>query len=551
MNDVIRSNGRPGWAPPADIRLSPQGSTRRHVLAGGLAGAAVLWAGSPRAQPAQPTTLVGIIEEDPAFMNPAITAVISSYAAGTMVHSALTNIRPNGDIQPELAERWEISPDGLTYTFHLRRDVLWHDDAPFTSADVKFSIENANAKLHPWGRGAYRALDKVETPDPYTAVFRLKQPQASLMLGTDRACSAILPKHIWEKEDILKSAYNQKPVGTGPYRFVEYVRGQSIRYAKNPKFFGGAPQIDEIILRIIPDPAARMAAFENGDVDMIYQGALPFSEAPRLEKMKGVTVKRTDVRGAAYLGIINTRRKPYDDVRVRHALAHAIDRAFIRDNVATGSTIKMIGPVPPASALYDDKLADYAFDPRKAGEMLDAAGFPKKADGTRFTFDLLWPSYDIVVAKTADIVYRNLSDIGLKVNLQPLERAALNQKGYVGLQFDMMIETYGQGPDPDIGVERLYNSNNIQNPPAPFTNASGYANPEVDRLFDEQRVQVDPTKRKQVYGKIQEIVWRDLPVLPIFAYHAPNAFRSSYVTGLFEDSYGHGENFTRARLVKG
>ncbi len=527
------------------------GENRRTVLVGGLTTAAALSLGLRKAFAADPTTLVGIIEEDPSLMNPAITAAISSYATGSPVYNALTNIRPNGSIQPELAESWDISPDGLTYTFRLRRDVLWHDDVPFTSADVKFSIETANAKLQPWGRGAYRALDRVETPDAYTAVLKLKQPQASLMLGTDRACSAILPKHIWEKEDLLKSAYNQKPLGTGPYKFVEYVRGESIRYAKNPKYFGGVPAVDELIFRIIPDAAARVAAFENGDVDMIYHGALPFSEAPRLSKISGVAVKQTDLRGAAYLGLINTRRKPYDDVRVRRALAHAIDRAFIRDNVATGYTIKMVGPVPPASSLHNDKIADYAFDPKKAAELLDGAGYARKADGTRFTFDLLWPSYDILVTKTADIIYRNLSDIGIKVNLQPLERAALNQKGYVGLQFDMIIETFGQGPDPDIGVERLYNSRSIFTPPLPYTNASGYSNPEVDKLFDEQRVQTDPAKRKEVYGRLQEIVWNDLPVLPIFAYAAPNVYRSTYVTDVFDVSYGNQENFAKARLVKG
>jgi peptide/nickel transport system substrate-binding protein len=524
--------------------------SRRAVLIGGVSAAAALQMGVRTAAAAEPTTLVGIIEEDPALMNPAITAAISSYATGSPVYNALTNIRPDGSITPELAESWDISPDGLTYTFRLRKDVLWHDDVPFTSADVKFSLENANSKLQPWGRGAYRALDHVETPDPYTAVLKLKQPQASLLLGTDRACSAILPKHIWEGSDILKNPHNQKPLGTGPYKFAEYVSGESIRYVRNTKYFGGAPSIEQLIFRIIPDPAARIAAFENGDVDMIYHGALPFSEAPRLSKLPGVSVKQTDLRGAAYLGLINTRRKPYDDVRVRHALAHAIDRGFVRDNIATGYTIKMVGPVPPASSLHNDKLTDYAFDPRKAAEMLDAAGYPKKADGTRFTFDLLWPSYDILMTKTADIIYRNLSDIGIKVNLQPLERAALNQKGYVGLQFDMIMETFGQGPDPDIGVERLYNTKSIFSPPQPYTNASGYSNPEVDRLFDEQRVQVDPAKRKEVYGKLQELVWNDLPVLPIFAYAAPNVYRSSYVKDVFDVSYGNQENFAKATLVK-
>ena len=526
-------------------------ATRRTVLVSGATTALLLRFGLSRAKAAEPTTLVGVVEEDPSVMNPAITSVISSYCTGSPVYDALTDIRPDRSIRPALAQAWEISPDGLTYTFHLRKDVLWHDGEPFTSADVKFSIENANAKLQPWGRGAFRALDHVETPDSATAVLKLKQPQASMLLGTDRACCAILPKHIWEGQDILRSSYNTKPIGTGPYKFVEYVRGESIRYVKNARYFGGAPQFDELVFRIIPDPAARVAAFENGDVDMIYHGALPFSEAPRLAKRPDVTLKTSDLRGAGYMGLINVRRKPFDNVQVRRALAHGIDRGFIRSSVAPDFAFNMVGPLPPASDLQDKSLQDYAFDPKMAGDMLDAAGFPRIADGARFTFDLLWPSYDVLMAKAADIIYRNLGDIGIKVNLQPLDRGALNQKGYVGLQFDMIMESYGLGPDPDIGVERLYDSRNILSPPQPFTNASGYSNPEVDKLFDEQRVKTDPAERKAVYSKIQAMIWSDIPVLPIFAYVGPNVFRSTYVADIFEGSYGNEESYAGARLVSG
>jgi peptide/nickel transport system substrate-binding protein len=135
------------------------------------------------------------------------------------------------------------------------------------------------------------------------------------------------------------------------------------------------------------------------------------------------------------------------------------------------------------------------------------------------------------------------------VNLQPLDRSALNQRGYIALQFDMIIESYGQGPDPDLGVERLYNSANIQNPPAPFTNSSGYRNPEVDRLFDQQRPLIELAKRKAVYDRIQEILWRDMPVLPIYSYSPPNVYRSTAVEGLYDWAYGNHENYMNAVRV--
>jgi peptide/nickel transport system substrate-binding protein len=531
---------------PARMRIG-----RRAVMVGSTVAAAMAALPSRAALSAEPSRLVCVLEEDPPVMNPAITAVISSFASGTPVYSALTHITADGKIEPQLAERWEISADGKTYTFHLRKGVVWHDGKPFTSADVKFSIENANAKLHPWGRNGFKALDTIETPDADTVVFHLKQPSASLMLCTDNAICAILPKHLWEGTDIVKNPLNQKPVGTGPYKMVEYIRGESIRYVKNDKYFvPGQPAFDEVVLRIIPDAAARVAAFENNDVDALYHNALPFAEAPRLGKLPGVTIKNPDMRGAAFVGIINTRRKPYDDVQVRRAVAHAIDRGFMRDNIFAGYNFKMVGPVPPASSLYNKDLPDYAFDPKKAAELLDAAGYKPGADGTRFTFDLIWPNYDVAGAKMADVIQGNLKQIGIKVNLQPLERAALNQKAYIAQQFDMVIESFGLGPDPDIGVERLYNSNNIHTPPQPYTNCSSYVNPEVDRLFDEQRVQTDPALRKKLYDRIQALIWADLPTLPMFAYGPPNIFRSSYVTGLYEGSYGNEESYADAKPAK-
>ena len=509
-------------------------------------GTATLLAGTARA--ADPTRLVGVIEETPSIINPAITAVISSYYAGTPVYNALTHIDPDGTIRPELAASWDAASDGLSYTFHLRRDVLWHDGEKFTAADVKFSLENANGKLHPWGRGAFRAVSQINTPDDYTVVLHLKQPSAALMFGTDSACGAILPKHLWDDGNILKNPHNLNPVGTGPYKFVEMVSGDRLRYVRNDKYFiPGEPYFDELVFRIIPDPAARIAAFENGEVDTLYMNALPFSEAPRLAGEAGVTLKKTNLRGGGFMGIFNVRNKPYSDVKVRQAIAHAINRGFIRDNVDKGFTIKMLGPVPPASPLYNADLKDYDYDPALANKMLDEAGYPKDVNGTRFRFNFLWPAADAGVTRMADVIRENLSAIGVEAVLQPLDRAALTQKGYIALQFDMLCESYGLGPDPDIGVERLYNSHNIFDPPVPYTNASGYRNPDVDALFDAQRVQLDLTARKATYAKIQELIWADVPVLPMFAYDAPNVYRNTVVTGLYEGSYGNQETFAAAK----
>jgi peptide/nickel transport system substrate-binding protein len=522
-------------------------ANRRTVLAG-IGGVILNPVKFALGQPI-PKRIIGALEEDPPMINPALTTIISSYGSGCPVYGALTWINPQREIHPELAERWENSPDGKTHTFYLRKNVTWHDGTPFTSADVKWSFENVTAKLHPWGKGALRSLDTVDASDPYVAVVRLKIPSASLMSAMSNSISAILPKHLWEGGDIARNPHNKQPIGTGPFKLVEYIPGDRIRYVRNDKYYiPGQPEFDELVLRIMPDAAARLAAFEKGEVDMLYNNALPYTEIARVSKLPKVEIVTSDVSGAAFIGVINTKAPPYNDKRVRQAVAHAIDRKFISNNVLPGLSEIMIGPLPPAFPLANKALKDYELDPAKANKILDDAGYARKADGTRFGFRLLWPAYDIRVTKMADVIKQNLSAVGIAADLQPLERGAMNQRGFVAEQFDMLIDSYALGPDPDIGVERLYNTNNILTPPAIFTNNSAYSNPELDKLFDQQRVQLDFAKRKEIYDKIQEIIWDAMVVLPIVAYGGVGAYRNTAMTNAFQAADASKESFARVKL---
>jgi peptide/nickel transport system substrate-binding protein len=275
-------------------------ASRRAVM-GGLAGGLLVpgeafWAQDAFAAPAfaqnAPKRIVGALEEDPPMINPPMTSIISSYGSGCPVYGALTRLDRKGAIHPDLAERWEMAPDGKSYTFYLRKNVFWHDGTPFTSADVKFSLENITAKLHPWGKGAFRALESVDASDPHIAVLKLSMPSGSLLIGTNNAISSILPRHLWEGTDFVKNPHNKKPIGTGPFKLVEYIQGDRIRYEKNEKFYiEGQPAFDELVLRIIPDAAARVAAFEKGEVDMLYNNSMPFTEITRIAKFPNVELK--------------------------------------------------------------------------------------------------------------------------------------------------------------------------------------------------------------------------------------------------------------------
>jgi peptide/nickel transport system substrate-binding protein len=517
------------------------------VLAG-LAGSVPALAWRRKARAAETRSLVAVVEEDPPMFNPAITSVISSFVVGCPIYSALTRMDVKGDISGDLAESWEISPDGLTYTFHLRKNILWHDGKPFTAADVKFSLGEANSKLHPY-RAPFRGVTSYEAPDDHTFIMRLSAPQNALIKMIHNYAGCILPQHLWQGTDFLKNPLNKAPIGTGAYKFVRYDVGDRITLGKNEKYFlPGLPAFDELVFRIIPDPSARVAAFENDEVDAMYSSAVPATQIERLSKLQGVVMKPSTVAAAAYLGYFNMRNAPYSDVRVRRAVAHAIDRGFIRQNVLPGMSENMVGPVAPSNPLYNKELKDYAFDPARAEQLLDEAGYKKGADGNRFEFRYLFSVNDLPAAKMGDVIARNLAAVGIKPVLTPLERGTWITKSFTETQFDMTVGSFALGPDPDIGTERLYNSNNIVDG-SPFVNSSPYRNPEVDKLFDAQRVETDFAKRKAIYDKIQELIWADIPIFPICAYAIPGAVRASYVTNVFEEEASTREDFVFAKPV--
>jgi len=488
--------------------------TRRQALVG--AGALL----AARPVMAAPTRLVGVIEEDPPFFNPAISSTISSFVAGSPVYSALMRVDGTGKYSGDLAESWEISPDGMTYTFHLRHGVTWHDGTPFTAADVQFSIGEVSAKLHPY-RGALNAIDTYETPDDNTVVLRLKHPQGSLMISLTNFITDILPKHLWAGTEFAKNPHNLKPVGTGPFKFVEFVPGDHILFAKNEHYFlPGLPVADEVLFRIMPDPAARVAAFENGEIDMIYSSAVPAASIERIRRMPGAVLRFSKLQQGAYQAYINMRNQPFSDKRVRQALSYAIDRGFIRASVFPGGLAQnMVGPVSPSSPMYNTALKDRPLDPAKANALLDEAGFKRGADGTRFSLRYVFGAADLPASKIGDVMSRNLAAVGINVILRPVDRGTFLQMAFVQNEFDMVCGSFNIGPDPDVGIERFYNSHNIFN--IPFVNNSPYVNPEVDRLFDEQRVQTDVAKRKAIYDRIQEIIWEDMPVFQFCAYSLP------------------------------
>ncbi|MDB5577966.1 MAG: putative transporter, periplasmic binding protein [Bradyrhizobium sp.] len=480
-------------------------------------------------------TLVGLIGEDPVSLNPGISTAPSCLEAASPAYSGLLNMGPAGELSPCLASAWEISPDFKSFAFDLRTDVAWHDGKPFTAQDVKFTIEEVLSKLHPMGRTIYKNLDRVDIEGAHRAVIRLNKPYPRLLKAAF-SFWPMLPKHLVRNGDIMQSPLARHATGTGAYKMVAYEPGNVVRFRRNEHYFEkNLPLFDEIVLHIVPSASAQLLAFQNGDVDFLHSSAVPTPNLPLIKSFPNSRLHLSSQMGGCYLATLNMRNPMLADVRVRRAMIHAIDRAFIRESVFPLISQPMVGPLWPASELYDHALPDYPFDPLQASQLLDEAGFYREASGRRFELAATWATSDLKSAKIADIMSQNLADVGIRLRLEPLERAAMTDRIYLQAKFDIAVMSFALGPDPDFGTERLYNSNNIK--PLPFSNASFYKNPEVDKLFDEQRHEADPTRRRALYRTIQQKIWADLPTIPIASTSVSCVSNDRFVTDVFDANW--------------
>jgi len=342
------------------------------------------------ATPQRGGTVVVAVNADPGAMNPAITTAGGTHNVTDQIFNGLVGLDDNLNPVPELAASWEVGEGGKVYTFKLVPNVKWHDGVPFTSADVKFTFEQALLKFHARTKAALEAvLTGIETPDDGTVIFRFKQPYGSFLQRLDVVEAPIIAKHIYEGKEVDKDPANLKPIGTGPFRFVEYVKGDHVTLERNPDYFRpDRPYFDKAIYRIIPNATTATQALEQGEVD--YLGSVQGSDLERLRANKGLTL----VQGFGGSGgsicqdvlIPNLTKAPFDKPEVRRAFYQAIDRQFLLDRVYFGQGGLSTGPISRQMAwAYTDKVRAYPFDLAAANRALDAAGLPRGADGNRFT----------------------------------------------------------------------------------------------------------------------------------------------------------------------
>lgn len=475
-------------------------------------------AAQPAPQPVTGGSVTFALRMEPTTLVALTTVADATIIVSTKTHDGLVSMDKDGNPRPCLATGWKISEDGKTVTFALRKGVKWHDGKEFTSADVAFSLM-ALKQYNPRGKSSFIALEKVETPDPHTAVLHLKSPIPYLLTTLSGFESPMFPAHVYANSDPSTHSNNKNPIGTGPFRLKEWKGGSHIILEAFPDYWDkGKPYLSSIIYKIIGDPSAISVALETGETDLIYSGGIPQRDTPRLAKLPHLTTDDIGIVGIT-AGVVriefNLENKYFKNPKVRQAVAHAIDKEFIKKNLAGGYAIVTDSALSPLlKPYYTSEVEKYPFDIAKANKLLDEAGFPAGKDGIRFTVthDPL-PIGEINVS-IGNYLKPALKKIGIDVNVRSQDMPAYLKRVYTDRDFDFINNGMNTGPDPTIGAQRLYWSKNFIKG-VPFSNGSGYNNPEVDLLLEASARETDPAKRVTQWHMIQKLISKDLPDIPI------------------------------------
>lgn len=496
--------------------------------------AAVGSAGVGWGQPKYGGTLV-MVHNDPDLMNPVATPGWIQFQR--MTFNGLIDYDAQGNIVPGLATSWEISEDGLTYTFQLRQDVTWHDGTAFTAADVKFTYEKIlDPQLASRFNLYFQPVKDVQTPSPSTVVVTLKQPDPVFLA---HLWAGIIPQHIWEKEDFAKSQYNIRPVGTGPWKLKEWVRGDHMIFEANPDYFQGRPYLDRIIVKVIPDATVAFAALEKGDVHYFpFTGVIggpPYQLVNRLKQSKHLEVKVFDVVSTQRLFFRNDK-PPFNNLQARQAVAHAINKQFIVEKLLFGYGQITHSEVPAALQwAHNPEVPQYAYDVAKANQLLDEAGYRRGPDGIRFRTRIY--GNPGVRAILSEILKEQFKAVGIAAEVVIQEWASYAHAIRISREIDGVFTIFSTQSVPDPGAEAIkYHSSQIK---PGGQNYMFYSNLRVNSLIEEAQSTLDQGKRTQLFHEYQDILAREVPMIPLYTLTGVDIWHKKF-TGFGVTQWGGG-----------
>src|SRR5579872_1464025 len=474
-----------------------------------------------------PETLRLAMVANPKTLNPILSTQMIEAMAEAFVFDPLVATDPEGHDHPVLAsvvptlENGGISKDGLTITYHLRHNVRWHDNVPFTSRDVRFSISaimNPNSAVS--SRHGYDDIASVATPNAYTVIIHLKEPFAPAVhtfFAHSDTPFMVLPAHLLERYSSLdRVAFNSHPIGTGPFKFVQWQRGDRIEYVANDDYFLGKPLLRRVILHIVPDENTIANQLRAHEIDWFVQ-ATPRTY-PQIKGLPGIDVRLVSFNGNDNIQI-NVTKPPLDDARVRRAVGFAIDKRVLVDKVTFGTTVPAKEDLPTFMWAADPTAGEDSRDLPQARKLLDEAGWKLGSDGLRhrngvpLTFDIAFRMETVTDRDRGVLIVAMLHDAGIDAQLKGYNTsmlyATMAQSGILASgHFQAALVDWYAGVDPDDSTQLMCD----QFPPNGW-NWSRYCNPQMDALQRIALTHYDRATRKAAYSKIEHLLAKDTPFI--------------------------------------
>jgi len=448
---------------------------------------------------------------DASNLIPLLASDTASHNICGMIYNGLVKYDKDMNVVGDLTESWDISQNGLVITFHLRKGIKWHDGRPFTSADVLYTYQiTVDPKTPTAYAGDFLKVKKAEALDDYTFRVTYDKPFAPALISWS---SAIVPRHLLAGKDITKSPLSRHPIGTGPYKFREWVTGQKIVLVSNPDYFEGQPYIDGRITRIIPDTATMFLELRAQNIGMMGLTPLQYTRQTENNLFKNNFNKYRYLSFAyTYLGY-NLKNPLFADKRTRQAISYAINKNEIINGVLLNFGKPANGPYKPGTWAYNDKVKIYDYNPQKARELLREAGWVKQnkdgileKDGKPFVFEIVVNQGNETRQKCAEIIQRQLKEIGISVKIRVLEWSSFVTDFINKRRFDAVILGWTIPLDPDA-----YDVWHSSKTAPEELNFISYNNPEVDDMLEKGRSTFNQKERKKYYDRFQEILAEDQP----------------------------------------
>ena len=515
---------------------------RRYSL---VAAAAVVACTGGESSPARRTLIDSRDTYDPRSLDPALSTDVPTGRAVGYVFDGLVRFTPDAQIVPGLAREWTVSPDGLTYTFHLRSGVKFHDGTPFRARNVVRSFQRALDPATKGGRGwplypiagakdyadgKVKSVSGLSAPDDSTVVIRLSEPFAIFPKLLAMPVASVVP-------DSVPSNFGEHPVGTGPWKFVEWKHDDYLLFARNASYWGGPPKGDSLQARIIPEPSTAVAEFESGNVDVLY---VPEGETRNWEETddKKALLETAPALRVFYIAI-NTTRGPLADARVRQALNYATNARAILDGILSGRGNLAAGVVPPSLPGGDSTRKGYVRDVAKAKQLLAAAGHATGIDLE------LWSSQTPPFPRIAQAVQANLADAGVRVKLVQRDASSMREAARSGKTDLALKDWYADYPDAEDFLYPLLHSANK----GVGGNVSFYSNPKFDQLVSNARREQDEAKRTAMYRDADIMAFDDAPMIYLFFYKELYAVQP-WITGFVVPSIFTGQRWTDVQVKR-